>query len=99
MVQQTVASYADVNAHLDEYLSENDVKSRFRFGRDSVNNLADLLSDDLARNTTFQYALPSPWALTIRPKILGRISGNFHRQMVQSFSSVENDNCSLGISQ
>ena len=22
------------NAHLDEYLSENDVKSRFRFGRD-----------------------------------------------------------------
>ena len=24
------------NAHLDEYLSENDVKSRFRFGRDSM---------------------------------------------------------------
>ena len=23
------------NAHLDEYLSENDFKSRFRFGRDS----------------------------------------------------------------
>ena len=48
------------NAHLDEYLSENDVKSRFRFGRDSINYLADLLSDDLARNTAFRYALPSP---------------------------------------
>ena len=83
------------NAHLDEYLSENDVKSRFRFGRDSINYLADLLFDDLARNTAFQYALPSPWALTIRPKILERISGNFHWQMVQSFSSVEDDNCSL----
>ena len=46
------------NAHLDEYLSENDVKSRFRFGRDSINYLADLLSDDLARNTAFRYALP-----------------------------------------
>ena len=56
------------HAHLDEYLSENDVKSRFRFGRDSINYLADLLSDDLARNT-----LASPWALTIRPKIPGRI--------------------------
>ena len=87
------------NVHLDEYLSVNDVKSRVRFGRDSINFLADLLSDDLARNTAFQYALPSPWALTIRPKILGRISGNFHRQMVQSFPNVEDDNCSLGIFQ
>ena len=87
------------NVHLDEYLSENDVKSRFRFGRDSINYLADLLFDDLARNTAFQYALPSPWALTIRPKILGRTSENFHRQMAQSFSSVEVDNCSLGIFQ
>ena len=26
-----------------------------------------------------------------------RISGNFHGLMVQSFSSVEDDNCSLGI--
>ena len=48
------------NAHLDEYLSENDVKSRFRFGRDFINYLADLLSDDLTRNTAFQYALRSP---------------------------------------
>ena len=87
------------NAHLDECLSENDVKSRFRFGRDSINYLADLLSDDLARNTAFRYALPSPWALTIRPKIPGRISRNFHGQMVQSFSIVEDDNCSLGIFQ
>ena len=40
------------NAHLDEYLSENDVKSRFHFGRDSITDyLADLLSDVLARNT------------------------------------------------
>ena len=44
-----------------------------------------------------------PWgwgslrAITIRPKISGRISGNFYEQMVQSFSSVEDDNCSLGI--
>ena len=59
------------SVHLDEYLSENDVKSRFSFGRDSPNYLTDLLSDDLARNTAFQYALPSPWALTSRPKILG----------------------------
>ena len=79
----------------NKYLSENDVKSRFRFGKDSINYLADLLSDHLAKNTAFQYALPSPWALTIRPKLLGRISGKFHRQMVQSFSSVEDDNCSL----
>ena len=87
------------NSHLDEYLCENDLKSRFRFGRDSINYLADLLSDDLARNTSFWYALPSPWALTILPKILGQISGNFHGQMVQSFSSVEDDNCSSGIFQ
>ena len=38
-----------------------------------------------------------PRALTIRPKIPGRISGHFYGQMVQSFSSVEDDNCSLGI--
>ena len=78
-----------LNAHLEEYLSENDVKSR----------LADLLSDDLARNTAFRYALRSPWALTIRSKIPGRIFGNFYGQMVQSFSSVEDDNCSSGIFQ
>ena len=46
------------NAHLDEYfISERDVKSRFRFGRDSINYLADLLSDDLARNTARNHAL------------------------------------------
>ena len=45
------------SAHLDEYLSEKDVKSRFRFGRDSINYLADLLSDDLARNTARNHAL------------------------------------------
>ena len=49
------------NAHLEEYLSENEVKSR----------LADLLSNDLARNTVFPYALRSPWALTIRSKFRG----------------------------
>ena len=87
------------NAHLDEYLSENDVKSRFRFGRDSIDYLADLLSDDQARNTAFWYALLSPWALTIQPKIQRPISGNFHGQMVQSLSSVEDDNCLLGIFQ
>ena len=60
------------NAHLDEYLSENYVKSRFRFGGDSINYLADLLSDDLERNTAFLYALPSPWALTrFAQKFLG----------------------------
>ena len=87
------------NVYLDEYLSENDVKSRFRFGRDSINYLADLLSDDLARNTAFRYALRSAWALTIRPKLPGRISENFHGQMVQSFSRVEDDNCSFGVFQ
>ena len=45
------------NAHLDDYLSEKDVKSRFRFGRDSMNYLADLLSDDLASNTARNHAL------------------------------------------
>ena len=70
-----------------------------RFGRDSINYLADLLSNDLARNIAFRYALPSPWALTVRPKIPGQISGNFHGQMVQSFCSVEDDNWSLGIFQ
>ena len=68
------------NAHVDVCLDENDVQSRFRFGRDPINYLAYLLSDNLARNTAFLYALPSPWALTIRPKIPRRISGNFHRQ-------------------
>ena len=87
------------NAHSGECLSENDVKARFSFGKDSINYLADLLSDDLARNTAFWYALRIPWALTIRPKIPGRISGNFHGQMVQSFSSKEDDNCSFGIFQ
>ena len=66
------------NVNLDRYLSENDVKSRFLFGSDSINYLADLLSDNLARNTSFRYALPSPWALTVRPKNPGRSSGNFH---------------------
>ena len=45
---------------IQEYLSENDVKSRFGFGRDAINYLADLLSDDLARNTAFRYAPRSP---------------------------------------
>lgn len=45
------------NARLDDYLTENDVKSRFRFGRDSINYLVDLLSDDLARNTARNHAL------------------------------------------
>ena len=87
------------SAHLDQYLSENDVKSRFRFGRECINHVADLLPDDLAKNIALRYALPRPWALTIKPKIPGRISGNFHGQMVQSFSSVEDDNCSFGIFQ
>ena len=87
------------NAYLDEYLSENDVKSRFRFGRDSINYFADFLSDDLARNTALRYALGSAWALTIRPKLPGRISENVHGQMVQSFSGVEDDNCSFGVFQ
>ena len=65
------------NAHLDEYLSESDAKSRFHFGRDSIDYFADLLSDDLARNTAFRYALPCLWALTIRPKIPGQISKKF----------------------
>ena len=84
---------------LHQYLSENDVKSRFRFGRECINHVADLLPDDLAKNNAFRYALPSPWALTIKPQIPGRISGNFHGQMVQSFSSVEDDNRSFGIFQ
>ena len=87
------------NAHLDEYLSKNDIKSRFCFGIDCLNYLADLSSDDLARKTAFRYALPSPWALNIQPKIPGRIFGNFHGQMIQSFSSVEDDNCLFGIFQ
>ena len=87
------------NTYLGEYLSENDVKSRFRFGRNSINYLADLLSNDLARNTAFRNALSSSWALTIRAKIPGRFSGNFNGQMTQSFSCVEDDNCSLGIFQ
>ena len=37
--------------------------------------------------------------LTIRPKIPRRISGNFQGQLVESFSCVEDDNCSLGIFQ
>ena len=45
------------NAHLDEYLSENNVKSKFHFGRDSIKYLADLLADDLGRNTARNHAL------------------------------------------
>ena len=59
------------NTHLGECLSENDVKSRFCFGRNSVNYLADLLSNDLARNNAFRYALLSPWALTFDQKFRG----------------------------
>ena len=85
MIDPLLRRFRLFNAHLDECLSENDVKSRFRFGRDCINYLADLLSDNLARNTAFRYALPSPWALTIRPKIPGQIAGNFHGQMVRLF--------------
>ena len=60
-----------LNAHLEEYLSENDVKSRFRFGRDSINYLADLLSDDLARNTAFQHALRVHGRLSFDQKFCG----------------------------
>ena len=49
------------NAHLDEYLSENDVTSRFCFGRDSINYLADLFSDGLERNIARNHVL-SPLA-------------------------------------
>ena len=45
------------NAHLDKYFRENDVRSRFRFGRDSTNYFGDLLSDDLSRNTASNQAL------------------------------------------
>ena len=65
------------NAHLDEYLGEIDAKSRFRFGRDPINYFADLLFDDLARNTACRYALLCLWALTIGPKIPGQISKKF----------------------
>ena len=45
------------SARLDDYLNKNDVKSRFCFGRDSISYLADLLSDDLARNTACNHTL------------------------------------------
>ena len=45
------------NANLDQYLSENDVKSRVCFARDSINCLPDLLSDCLARNTARNHPL------------------------------------------
>ena len=71
------------NAHLHE----SDVKSRFRFGRDSINYLARLLSDNLARNAAFRYALPSPWALTIRPKFWGvRYTQIFGNSTISVFS-------------
>ena len=44
-------SFRLFNARLDDYISEKEVKSRFCFGRDSINYLGDLLGDDLARNT------------------------------------------------
>ena len=46
-----------MNADVDEYVSDKDVKSRFRFVRDSINYLAELLSDDQARNTARNQAL------------------------------------------
>ena len=57
---------------------------------------------ELTRDLRF-FFLHDVGALTIGrpigPKIPGRISGTFHGQMVQSSSSVEDDNCSLGIFQ
>ena len=80
------------NAYLDEYLSENDVKSRFRFGRDSINYLADLLSDELALSgMLFGVHGRLPFDQNFRDEF----PKNFHGQMVQSFSSVEDDNCSF----
>ena len=65
------------NAHLDEYLSENNVKSKSRFGRDSINYLAVLLCNDLARKAAFRNILPSPWALTIGP--IKKSGANFRK--------------------
>ena len=90
------------NAYLDEYLSENDVKSRFRFGRDSINYLADLLSDDLARNTAFR-SFPVCSSESMGAYHSTKTSGANFRKFSWTngtvFSSVEDDNCSFGVFQ
>ena len=59
------------NAHLDEILRRDRRQVKIPFGRDPINYFADLLFDDLARNTACRYALPCLWALTIGPKFRG----------------------------
>ena len=62
----------------------------------SINCLADLLSNDLARILLSSMLFLVHGRLPF-DQIFWVISGNFHRQMAQSFSNVEDDNCSLGI--
>ena len=50
-------SFRLFHARVDDFLSKNDVMSRFRYDRDSINYFAELLSDDLRRNTTRNHAL------------------------------------------
>ena len=50
-------SFRLFHARVDDFLSKIDVKLRFRFDRDSINYLAELLSDDLRRNTARNHAL------------------------------------------
>ena len=86
MIDPLLRRFRLFNAHLDEYLSENDVKSRFRFGRDCINYLADLFSDDF-NSEKHRFPLCSSKSMDAyhSTKKSGANFGNFHGQMVQSF--------------
>ena len=78
----------------------HDVKSRFRFDRDSINYLADLLSDDLARNNAFRYALLESMGAYHSTKNSGANIRKFTwANGTVFFFCVEDDNCLLGIFQ
>ena len=97
MIDPLLRRFRLFNAHLDEYLSQNDVKSRFRFGRDCINYLADLFSDDF-NSEKHRFPVCSSKSMdayhsTKNPEIsMGK--------WCSLFSSVEDDDhCSLGIFQ
>ena len=73
-------------------LSENDVKSRFRFGRDSINYLADLLSGDLALSSMLFLV---HGRLPLDQKFWREFPEISIGKWYSLFSSVEDDNCSL----
>ena len=102
MIDPSLRRFRLFNAHLDEHLSENDVKSRFRFARDCINYLADLFSDDF-NSEKHRFPVCSSKSMDAyhsTKKVRGEFPEISMGKWYSLFSSAEDDNhCSLGIFQ